>query len=111
MEQLTLWSEGALARLSASLGTEGGSQTSEGGSCSSTFELFVRSVLDGSFGRTSRARSRARAGRLSDACSGSWMGSVMVWRGEVVKAVVSDGDRVLDGCLWFRPRRGRRGAL
>lgn len=31
--------------------------------------------------------------------------------GEVVKAVVSDGDRVLDGCLWFRPRRGRRGAL
>lgn len=26
---------------------------------------------------------------------------------EVVKAVVSDGERALDGCLWLRPRAGR----
>ena len=50
-------------------------------SCGSTFELFARSGLSGFFGRTSPERSRARMGRISDACSGPWMRSGMVWHG------------------------------
>lgn len=36
------------------------------GSCSSTFERYVKYVLDGFFGKTSQERSQARMGRLSD---------------------------------------------
>ena len=51
------------------------------GSCGSMFDAFVNSCLVGFFGRTSRERSRARMGRISDACSSPWMVSGTVWHG------------------------------
>ena len=51
-------------------------------SCSSTFDAFVRCVLDGSSGRTSRARSQASTGALSDSSCPKWTRSGMVWHGE-----------------------------
>lgn len=51
------------------------------GSCSSTFEQYVRFVLDGFYGRTSQERSRARVGRLSDSSCPRWTSSGTVWRG------------------------------
>lgn len=50
-------------------------------SCSSTFERYVRFVLDGFYGRTSQERSRARVGRLSDSSCPRWTSSGTVWRG------------------------------
>lgn len=50
-------------------------------SCSSTFERYVRYVLDGFFGKTSRERSQARMGRLSDSSCPKWTSSGTVWRG------------------------------
>lgn len=50
-------------------------------SCSSTFELYVRYVLDGLFGKTYRERSQARMGRLSDSSCPKWTSSGTVWRG------------------------------
>ena len=50
-------------------------------SCSSTFERYVRYVLDGFFGKTSRERSQARMGRLSDNSCPKWTSSGTVWRG------------------------------
>ena len=50
-------------------------------SCSSTFERYVRYVLNGFFGRTSRERSQARMGRLSDSSCPKWTSSGTVWRG------------------------------
>ena len=51
-------------------------------SCSSTFDAFVRCVLDGSSGRTCRARSQASTGALSDSSCPKWTRSGMVWHGE-----------------------------
>lgn len=51
------------------------------GSCSSTFERYVKYVLDGFFGKTSRERSQARMGRLSDNSCPKWTNSGTVWRG------------------------------
>ena len=51
-------------------------------SCSSTFDAFVSSVLAGLSGRTSRERSRVRAGRLSGSSSQKWMTSGTVSHGE-----------------------------
>ena len=50
-------------------------------SCGNMFERFAMSGLSGFFGRTSRERSQARMGRISDACSEAWMTSGMVWHG------------------------------
>ena len=50
-------------------------------SCGNMFDAFVRSCLIGFFGRTSRERSQARMGRISDACSKPWMRSGTVWHG------------------------------
>lgn len=50
-------------------------------SCSSTFGRYVRYVLDGFFGKTSRERSQARMGRLSDSSCPKWTNSGTVWRG------------------------------
>lgn len=50
-------------------------------SCSSTFAQYVRYVLDGFFGKTSRERSQAKVGRLSDSSCPKWTSSGMVWRG------------------------------
>lgn len=50
-------------------------------SCSSTFGRYVRYVLDGFFGKTSRERSQARMGRLSDSSCPKWTSSGTVWRG------------------------------
>ena len=80
MEQLTLWSEEAPASRSAS--REGARGWPENpASCTSTYELYVNSVLLTLSGRTSRERSRARRGRLSDSSSMKWMNSGTVWRG------------------------------
>lgn len=51
------------------------------GSCSSTFGRYVRYVLDGFFGKTSRERSQARMGRLSDSSCPKWTSSGTAWRG------------------------------
>lgn len=53
----------------------------QGESCSSTFGRYVRYVLDGFFGKTSRERSQARMGRLSDSSCPKWTSSGTVWRG------------------------------
>lgn len=50
-------------------------------SCSSTFGRYVRYVLDGFFGKTSRERSQARMGRLSDSSCPKWTSSGTAWRG------------------------------
>ena len=73
-------SEEARANRSPSREAERGSRENRG-SCSSIFERFKRSVLDASCGKTCRERSRASAGKLSDACSGRWMRSGTAWRG------------------------------
>ena len=62
----------APASPSASPESEMGSKGHRG-SCGSMFDAFVRSSLVGFFGRTSRERSQARMGRISDACSKPWM--------------------------------------
>ena len=49
--------------------------------CSSTFGRYVRYVLDGFFGKTSRERSQARMGRLSDSSCPKWTSSGTAWRG------------------------------
>lgn len=79
-EQLTLsWGE-APASPSASRESERGYEANQG-SCSSTYEQFERSVLAGLSGRTSRERSQARRGLLSDSSCQKWMTSGTVWRG------------------------------
>ena len=81
MARSTLSSAEARARAFPSPERERGSKASRA-SCSNLFELYVRSCRDALSGRTSRERSRARTGRLSDACSGRWMRSGTVWHGE-----------------------------
>ena len=71
--QMSLWGEAPASR-SASPGPAPASRGPQA-SCGSTFELFRSCVLDASSGRTSRARCRARTGRISDACSQAWMSS------------------------------------
>lgn len=81
MEQLTLFAEDHLASRSVSPES---AMDFQGllDSCGSMFELFRKSCLTGSSGRTSLGRFRARAGRISDACSEPWMTSGMVSHGE-----------------------------
>ena len=86
LEQLTLWSEEAPANPLALQGTENPYKENHD-SCSSTFELFVRSVQDTCSGRMSqvacpRKDKRVRRGALSDNCSQSFATSVMAWQGE-----------------------------
>lgn len=86
LEQLTLWSEEAPANHSALQGTENPYKENHG-SCSSTFELFVRSVQDTCSGRMSqvacpRKDKRVRKGALSDSCSQNFATSGMAWHGE-----------------------------
>ena len=50
-------------------------------SCTNTFERYGRYVLRGFFGKTSRERSQAKAGRLSDSSCPKWTSSGTVWRG------------------------------
>lgn len=50
-------------------------------SCGSTFEQYVEFALNGLFGKTSRERSQAAVGRISDASCPHWMTSGMVWHG------------------------------
>ena len=86
LEQLTLWSEEA--PVSPSLLLETGNPYKENhGSCSSTFELFVRSVQDTCSGRMSqvacpRKDKRARKGALSDSCSQNFANAGMACHGE-----------------------------
>ena len=72
--------EAAPASRSRSRGSARGSRGNRG-SCSNIFEQFKASVRLALCGKTSRERSRAREGRLSDACCGRWMRSGMAWRG------------------------------
>lgn len=81
MEQLTLWSEEVHASPSPSQESEKGSKARPA-SCSSTFDAYRNFVLDGFFGKTSRERSQARMGTLSDNCSEKWMSSGIVSHGE-----------------------------
>lgn len=50
--------------------------------CGSTYEQYEKFVLNGLFGKTSRGRSQAAAGRISDASCPHWMTSGTVLRGE-----------------------------
>lgn len=50
-------------------------------SCTNTFEQYARFALNGFFGKTSRERSQAKAGRLSDSSCPKWTSSGTVWRG------------------------------
>ena len=50
-------------------------------SCGNMFERFAMSGLSGFFGRTSRERSQAKVGRLSDSSCPKWTSSGTVWRG------------------------------
>ena len=74
------WLAEARASLSRSRANGRGCKVSQD-SCSSTFERYVRYVLDGFFGKTSRERSQARMGRLSDSSCPKWTSSGTVWRG------------------------------
>lgn len=49
--------------------------------CTNTFELYAKYALSGFFGKTSRERSQAKAGRLSDSSCPKWTSSGTVWRG------------------------------
>lgn len=97
MDQLTLLSEALPASRSASQESERDSRESQV-SCSSTFEQFERSVLAGLSGRTSRERSQARRGLLSDSSCQKWMTSGTVWHG-VYSTRSSSEWHSGDGCL------------
>ena len=59
----------------------GQDSTGRADSCGSMFGQYVKSVRDGSSGRTSPGRCHQAEGRISDACSSPWMTSGMVSHG------------------------------
>lgn len=81
MEQLTLWSEEALASLSQSLASAKDSEE-QADSCMSTFERYVKSVRFGLSGKMSPVLLRSKEGRLSDNSCPKWANSGTVWHGE-----------------------------
>lgn len=68
-------------------------------SCLSTFAQYARYVLDGFFGKTSRERSQAKAGRLSDSSCPKWTNSGTAWRGAYLMRSSSEWPK--DGAVSF----------
>ena len=75
-----LWWAEALASRSASPVRGRGFEVNQV-SCTSTFERYGIYVLRGFFGKTSRERSQAKVGRLSDSSCPKWTNSGTVWHG------------------------------
>ncbi len=81
-EQLTLWSEGALASPSPQLETDGDLKTQEASLCMTTYEWLKRYGRNGSSGKMYQVSYPKTTDRPLAPSSGKWLSSGIVSAGE-----------------------------